>query len=84
MALPRIKAPEPKIKKGDTVEYRCIGGTIHVKVLEVLPNGKLSLNTKEKNPIVSVPAGSREKVGDEVSLTKNVTVLRHRVKKVKK
>ncbi len=84
MALPKKKAPASVIKAGDKVEYTGISGTIHVRVLAVLPSGKLSLNTRAENPLVKVPANSKEKVGTMVWLTKNVTVLPHRVKKVKR
>ena len=70
-----------KIKAGDTVEYTCICGVIHVKVKAVKSDGKLILNTRAKNKLIKTSSG-RHKNGDLISLLKNVCVLPHRVKKV--
>ena len=69
-----------KIKVGDIVEYNCIVGVIHVKVKRVKPDGKLILNTRDKNKLIK--SSSRHQKGDFVSLSKNVCVMPHRVKKV--
>lgn len=70
-----------KIKQGDMVEYLSVAGLIHVKVLKVKPDGKLILDTRSKNKLQKA-TGWRKK-GDFVSLSKNVCVMPHRVKKVK-
>lgn len=69
------------VKKGDTVEYACVAGTIHVKVLEIKPDGNLILSTREENRLVK-SALRHKKVGDKVSLSKNVCVRPHRVKQL--
>ncbi len=72
---------EEKIKEGDTVEYLSVAGLIHVEVLKVKPNGKIILDTRSKNKLQK--ANGWRKEGDLVSLSKNVCVMPHRVKKVK-
>jgi hypothetical protein len=67
------------IKEGDTVEYRCISGLIHVKVLKVKKDGKLILNTRAVNNLLKPDSIGKE----TVSLSKNVCVLSTRVRSLK-
>ncbi len=66
------------IKPGDVVEYLCVAGVIHVKVLKVKPNGKLILETRIRNKLVKP-----HRLGAKsVALSKNVSVLSNRVVKL--
>lgn len=66
------------IKVGDTVEYTCVAGVIHVEVLKVKSDGNLILHTRKTNKLVKA-----KRQGDQsVSLSKNVCVLPHRVRKI--
>ncbi|MFA7192178.1 MAG: hypothetical protein WC089_02670 [Candidatus Paceibacterota bacterium] len=67
------------IKAGDIVEYLCICGLIHVKVLEVKKDGKLILNTRAVNNLLKPDSRGNT----TVSLSKNVCVKRSRVKCIK-
>ena len=82
--LNSMAIPPLPIKPGDTVEYSCVSGTIHVKVLQNMPGGKLQLATASKNKLVKVLKKSNDTVGDIVTLSKNVTVSLHRVRRVKR
>lgn len=64
---------------GDTVEYKCVGGLIHVKVLKIKSDGKLILDTRKEHIILNSKKNDKE----TVNLIKNVCVLPHRVKKVR-
>lgn len=70
-----------KIEAGDTVEYTCISGVIHPRVLRVKPDGKLILNTREEQKLIKSTSKVR-KTGSLISLSKNVCVLPTRVKKL--
>ena len=42
-----MKKKDMTLKAGDTVEYKYVSGTAHVKVLLVKPDGKLILETRK-------------------------------------
>lgn len=67
------------ISAGDTVEYTCVGGVVHPKVLRVKSDGKLILETRRKELPVYLRGVKTE---ETVNLSKNVCVMVHRVKKI--
>ncbi len=69
---------QSKIIPGDTVEYTCVSGKIHVKVLKIKPDGKLILDTRSENRLLKPDENGKT----TVKLIKNVSVLASRVNKV--
>ena len=67
------KTNPDEIRAGDLVAYTWIVGTIHVKVLEIKPDGRLLLNTKARNKLVKSKSSILKK-GEPFRFAENIMV----------